>query len=297
MKKGSQFKQLLFVFLLVGFGSLHSQIVPLKNAYAHNDYWHKRPLFDALDKGFTYMEADIYLKRGKLIVAHILPSIKAKRTLEALYFKPLNDCITEDIKRNKNKLCITLMIDIKTDATKTYAVLLPLLQKYKSILSTFENGVFNRRNVTIVITGHKPFASIKSNECRLAFIDEDLRQTGIDSSSNTYITASCKYSKLLHWKGEGLLPEKERERLQFFVLQAHAYGRIVRLWASPENSVVWNELLKCDVDLINTDRLEDLRIFLVSAVEMITKKEVAIIKSLSADNIISISGEGHILKK
>jgi hypothetical protein len=274
MKKISEIKLMLLSFLLVTVGILHSQIIPLTNAYAHNDYWHKRPLLDALEKGFTYMEADIYLKRGKLIVTHILPSIKAKRTLETLYLEPLFKRINSDAQKNRNPFFITLMIDIKSDAEETYAILLPLLEKYKSILSTYENDVFIKRNVTIVITGHKPFESIKTNKCRIAFIDEDLRRIGTDSSLHTYITASCKYSKLLNWKGEGSLPEKERKRLSFFVLQAHALGRKVRLWASPENSVVWQALLNCNVDLINTDRLEELRIFLVSTTALISSKEL-----------------------
>jgi hypothetical protein len=165
------------------------------------------------------------------------------------------------------------MIDIKSDADKTYATLLPLLEKYKSILSTYENDVFIKRNVTIVITGHKPFESIKSNKYKIAFIDEDLRRTGIDSSLHTYITASCKYSKILNWNGEGPIPAIEKKRLQFYVMQAHTFGRKVRLWASPENSAVWKELLKCDVDLINTDKLEELRNFLVAEIALIIKKE------------------------
>ncbi len=36
------------------------------------------------------------------------------------------------------------------------------------------------------------------------------------------------------------------------------------LWASPEKAVVWDELLRCNVDLINTNKLVKLRDFLVS---------------------------------
>src|SRR5262245_58578952 len=37
---------------------------PLRQAHAHNDYEHPRPLFDALDQGFCSVEADIYLVDG-----------------------------------------------------------------------------------------------------------------------------------------------------------------------------------------------------------------------------------------
>lgn len=289
MKKNYQLKLILFSFFLINVGHVHSQIILLPNAYAHNDYWHKRPLLDALDKGFTNLEADIYLKKGKLIVTHILPLIKSKRTLEALYFKPLLAYIKADAENNRKPLCITLMIDIKTDACNTYAALLPLLQKYNSILSTFENGAFIQRNVTIVITGHKPYTNIISNKYRIAFIDEDLRQTGTDTTSNTYLTASCKYSALLQWKGEGPMPENEKKRLAIFVDQAHAFGRKVRLWASPENSAVWQALLNCKVDLINTNKLKELQIFLVSSMALTKKKEL----NVEAEKLTSSIGAVH----
>ena len=35
---------------------------PLGQAHAHNDYYHKRPLLDALSHGFCSVEADVFLK-------------------------------------------------------------------------------------------------------------------------------------------------------------------------------------------------------------------------------------------
>ena len=45
-------------------------VSPLPQAHAHNDYEHDRPLRDALDPGFTSVEADVWLVDGKLLVAH-----------------------------------------------------------------------------------------------------------------------------------------------------------------------------------------------------------------------------------
>ncbi|HJZ55429.1 MAG TPA: hypothetical protein VKE74_10745 [Gemmataceae bacterium] len=39
-------------------------------------------------------------------------------------------------------------------------------------------------------------------------------------------------------------------------------GRLVRFWATPEKPELWRELLAADVDLINTDKLPELRVFL-----------------------------------
>src|SRR5438046_202094 len=64
-------------------------VVPLRQAHAHNDYEHKRPLLDALDHGFCSVEADIFLVDGALLVGHTRLDLKPGRTLEALYLEPL----------------------------------------------------------------------------------------------------------------------------------------------------------------------------------------------------------------
>ena len=43
------------------------QSEPLPPAHAHNDYEHRRPLQDALDRGFNSVEADVWLVDGELL--------------------------------------------------------------------------------------------------------------------------------------------------------------------------------------------------------------------------------------
>src|SRR5918997_4734977 len=73
-----------------------ADVKPLPQAHAHNDYEHQRPLLDALDHGFTGVEADIWLVNGKLLVAHEEAHLKPERTLEALYLEPLKKRISEN---------------------------------------------------------------------------------------------------------------------------------------------------------------------------------------------------------
>lgn len=268
------------IILLLNLVQFHckAQTTLLTNGFAHNDYLHKRPLFDALDNGFMNIEADIFLKGNKLVVAHIFPFFKRKKTLEALYFRPLSERIAGN---NGNVFAgyskpIILMIDIKTGADNTYRVLMPLLEKYRSMLTSIENGKMVCRAVTVVLSGHKPYNLIESSHSRLAFIDEDLRRVNRDTSySNVFTLASCKYSRLLTWNGNGLFPENERIKLCNFVVIAHRLGEKVRLWASPERKAVWDELLKCGVDLINTDKLVMLRDYDVSRLAAQSTVELA----------------------
>src|ERR1700757_3608506 len=91
-------------------------VAPIPHGFAHNDYLHKHPLYDALGNGFTNIEADIFLKNGKLIVAHIFPYFKGHRTLETLYLEPLAKRIAKNNGRVYTHYSspIILMIDIKT---------------------------------------------------------------------------------------------------------------------------------------------------------------------------------------
>jgi len=252
-----------------------AQNISLSHGFSHNDYWHRRPLYDALDKGYVNIEADVYLRKGQLIVAHFLPVLKRKKTLEQLYLKPLMEGIMGTNKEIPGTLPpVTLMIDIKSDADKTYAELGHLLQKYRSILSGYENGKMIRRQVTVVITGHKPYRLMKAQACRFAFIDEDLMKVDQDMQlEGMYQTASCKYSRLMSWGGDGEIPHEEKKRLTAYVAAAHQYGKKVRLWKSPENERVWAELLACGVDLINTDKLTELRDFLMAQQRVFAETE------------------------
>jgi hypothetical protein len=255
--------------------SVFAQSIPLPNAFAHNDYYHKRPLHDALANGYTNIEADVFLRGKNLVVAHFNPYFKSHRKLEDLYLKPL----LEQAKSNNGQVYpnyhtpITLLIDIKTEANQTYRALKPLLERYRDILTSYNNGVITPGAVTVVLSGHKPYEMIRKEDSRLVFIDKDLRQPMRDTTySNVYTMASCKYSKIIKWNGYGSLPENQKQKLVNYVQMAHSRGEKVRLWASPENRIVWDELLKCGVDLINTNNLVALKKFLITGIHDIRIK-------------------------
>ncbi|HVW12326.1 MAG TPA: phosphatidylinositol-specific phospholipase C/glycerophosphodiester phosphodiesterase family protein [Mucilaginibacter sp.] len=255
---------LMLIFTIVKINSV-AQSAPIPNGFAHNDYKHKHPLFDALDNGFTNIEADVFLKDNTLVVGHFCPILHYGRSLEKLYLRPLYNIA----RRNNGRIYpdynqpVILMIDFKTKAAETYRKLEQVLQKYQAMLTHYENGRIVEGAVTVVVSGHKPYALLEGEQQRYAFIDEDLRHVERDTSTrNVFTMASCKYSKLLSWNGVGPMPELQRERLIKFVAIAHHMGSKVRLWASPERKAVWDQLLSCGVDLINTDQLATLHDYL-----------------------------------
>lgn len=241
--------------------------IPLSHGYAHNDYWHKRPLLDALDNGFTNIEVDIFQMGDEFIVAHLFPFFKQGKTLENLYLKPLYQHIINNkgvVFANYDQPVI-LMIDIKINGNSTYQSLKKLLENYRTILTSYEKGKIVQRQVTIILSGSKPYDSVIKEDRRLVFIDEDLKTINKSKHlSSLCPIASSEYSSIVRWNGNGIIPRIEKQKLLSYVCTAHAQGKKVRLWASPENETVWRELLNCGVDLINTDELVMLRKFLVT---------------------------------
>ncbi len=236
--------------------------VPLPNTHAHNDYLHPRPLFDALDNGFTSVEADVFPIAGNLLVGHNILALTPERTLEKLYLAPL----AERVRQNgghvypKNSRFF-LLIDFKGDPKETYRILQTLFAKYSNMLSVVENGRFRERAVTVVLTGNRPKLD-PGESPRYAGLDG--RLTDIDSHvpADFMPMISDNWTAHFHWHGTGPLPAGERAKLLEIVKKAHASGRVVRFWETPENEDVWRELRSADVDLINTDQLARLARFL-----------------------------------
>jgi alkaline phosphatase len=68
----------------------------------------------------------------------------------------------------------------------------------------------------------------------------------------------------LSWNGTGRVIAAEEKKLNEFIAEAHREGKKVRLWGGPDVKAVWAFLLTRGVDLINTDKLEELALFLNS---------------------------------
>jgi hypothetical protein len=255
---------LLSAILLTPMQPPEKPITPLKRAHAHNDYEHKRPLLDALDQGFCSVEADIWLTKDGLLVAHTPLGLKAERTLQRLYLDPLR----ERIKANNGKIYtggppFYLLIDIKTDAKDTYAELSKVLEGYADLLTVTRDGKTEAKAITVVITGNCDRDTITKQAVRYAAIDGRPADLDADLQATLVPWVSASWTSQFKWDGTGPMPEAERAKLKEFVAKAHKHSRLVRFWATPEKQEIWRELLAAEVDLINTDKLAELRTFLL----------------------------------
>lgn len=236
---------------------------PLSRAHSHNDYEHKRPLHDAIDCGFCSVEADIWLVKGQLLVAHTPLKWDTERTLEKLYLDPLRERVkTNNGKVHKAGGPFYLMIDVKTDAKETYAALAKVLETYADILTATREGKTEVKAVTVVISGNRDPKSLSEQKVRYAAIDGRPADLDGDSPSHLVPWVSQSWTVLFKWDGTGAIPDEERKKLRDFVTKAHKQGRKVRFWATPEKPEMWKELLAADVDFLNTDKLKELEKFL-----------------------------------
>lgn len=259
--------------LLVAGGPVYGQAeapegAPHPRAHAHNDYEHERPLLDALEHGFTSVEADIYLVDGALLIAHDPEDLDPRRTLRGLYLDPLQ----EIAEANGGAIYpdgapLRLLIDVKTEAEPTWAVLKETLAHYEGMLTRFGTSGVEPGAVSAIVSGER---------AREAMIGEETLPAGYDGRFDDLNGApagvipllSGNWTNFFAWEGgDGEMPADQRAVLDLMVATAHEDGQMVRFWATPdapgpERDALWRTLINADVDLINTDDLAGLQRFL-----------------------------------
>jgi len=252
--------RLAFIGLLTIPVSVFSQgRFPHVQAHAHNDYEHSRPLWKALENGFLSVEADVHLTNGKLKVSHNKPQQDAI-TLEQLYLRPLDSLL----KRNGDRIypgytgTFYLMIDSKTEAESTYRAIQKVMGRYKRLLC-----VTTHCPVKIFISGNRAVSTIIKDGYKGIALDGRPNDLGKGIPSDLMPVISDNYSNWSDWKGETDATADDLSRIRELAQRVHAEGKKLRLWAIPDHEKSWGALLTAGVDVINTDRLEELHQFLI----------------------------------
>ncbi len=251
----------LFAFLLLA--SLARAAAPLAGTHAHNDYAHPRPLLDALDRGFTSVEADIWLVEGRLLVAHDLKDAKPARTLESLYLDPLRERARGQGGRvYRDGPALTLLIDVKSAAAPTYAALHAVLARYGDILTVWRDGRAQPGAVQAILSGNRARAEIVAQAVRYVAIDGRPEDLEANPPAALVPWISANWNSVFTWRWTGPMPDETRTQLRAFVARVHGQGRQLRFWNTPDRPEVWRELRAAGVDWIGTDNLAGLAGFL-----------------------------------
>ena len=250
-------------------------VVPLERGHSHNDYERRRPLSDALSRGYTSIEVDVVLLGGQLMVGHDwVQALAGGRTLRSLYLDPLADWV----ERNDGAVFsadgppLTLLVDVKSQARGTWRALEGLLANYEDMLTRFTPGGVEPGAVTVIVSGNRAPDLLAADSDRLTALDgrvEDLAAAEAAGASLMPLISE-RWGALFRWDGTGAIPAVEREKLRAIVDVAHAQGRRVRFYDTPDRTSavrenVWRAELAAGVDLLNVDDLSAGQAFLLAA--------------------------------
>lgn len=243
-----------FLFLFIfGFAGAQPKQYTTANAHSHNDYLNKSPFYTAYKNEFASIEADVFPVNGKLYVAHSKKEIKPEYTLKRLYLDPM----AAELSLNPGRR-LKLLIDIKENYKESLSLLLKEIQPVQQYLST----PADTRSLTILITGNRPPPSEYKNYPSYIFFDDDLKLMHEANEWERVGLVSLSFGKFSAWKGEGKPVKKDIKKLKHTIDSVHQAGKAIRFWAAPDNARSWRVQKKLGVDLIGTDRIDELGMYL-----------------------------------
>lgn len=228
----------------------------LIHGHAHNDYAHKRPLFDALENSFGSVEADIFYYRGQLKVAHVPLGLGSKQTLDQLYLHPLDSIIQLNggsVYKGQSTPLI-LMIDFKDAGHVLYPVLQEAIKPYHNWLTLYQgDSIIRKGAVQLLISGSRP--KLNDDTCYVT-LDEDLSSLARADTHKHATRYSSGWGRFFSWNGKGEMPATQKQVLDTLVAQVHALHKQIRFYHIPDKENTWKVLLNAGVDWINTDKLK-----------------------------------------
>jgi hypothetical protein len=228
-------------------------------AHAHNDYEHPRPLLDALDQHFGSVEADVYPWGAEIGVSHTGPPFKG--TLKELYLEPLQARVAQNggsvLGDGKP---FYLWLDLKQSSQSLQDALVAQLAEYP-MLTRFADDGETPGAVTVVLTGddRAKRALVARPAPRLFIRDSNDYASGDPSADDRWGYYAVFYYSFLSWSGEGAISASERAQLKNLIDGAHAKGRKLRIYASPDTPAYWKVAKELGLDFISVDDLSGLR--------------------------------------
>ncbi|HQR43366.1 MAG TPA: hypothetical protein PLX97_11795 [Gemmatales bacterium] len=112
----------------------------------------------------------------------------------------------------------------------------------------------------IIISGNRDYELIlKSANVSIDGRPDDL---GKGYPADKMPLISDQYRHWMQWNGKGTPNSSDLEKVRALAQRVHAENKKLRLWAIPDREEAWSVLLDAGVDLINTDRLEAMNMFL-----------------------------------
>lgn len=227
--------------------------------HAHNDYEHPRPLLDALEQKFESVEADVWLDGAEVGVSH--DGAPFKGSLEALYLEPLAARVAANAGSvHGDGKPFFLWLDLKQGSAGLQEVLATQLAEYPFLTRFDDAGQSQAGAVTVVFTGDDAAKKALVNRAapRPYTRDSNSFSPNDPPADGKWGFYAVNYYSFLQWDGQGAIPATQRRQLENLVNGAHATGRPLRIYASPDTAGFWAEARAAHADFVNTDKLAEL---------------------------------------
>jgi hypothetical protein len=261
---------------------IKQSVIGLEKAHAHNDYDHTNPLFDALHHGFTRIEPDIYVlykdpatgvlsddfsyfkstgdtSRYVIEVGHNKGQYVG--TLYDLYIKPLEQLKPGQFVFASLPKPILYMIDMKTNDPDSVEFMNKYLAQYNNLFNNY-NSVNMDKPVNVILSGYNGSDFSKTDYDYLLATKD--RYIGIDGRVDTPLYGQNKAPNLFPLISNGWGNNRSDTVFYKNIKDAHANGHQIRFWGIDDIPSTWEKLYDAGMDVISTDKLQDVENFLLS---------------------------------
>jgi alkaline phosphatase len=228
-----------------------SVVVHAQAIFAHNDYLKPRPFHNAFELKVAYIEADVFLEKNDLLVAHTKKELDPSKTLESMYIQPLS----QKVKEGNGKLYgLTLMIDLKTEGVPTMEALMKIIDRYPELKIC--------SGLSITMSGNYPPTDAWKNYPGWITFDGRPNVPYTDDEKKRLRLVSTDFKSVSKWDGKGEIPSNDEEKIRVVINAAHNIDKPVRFWASPDFRNAWDKLEVIGVDILNSDNIDELAKYL-----------------------------------
>ncbi|MFD2569301.1 phosphatidylinositol-specific phospholipase C/glycerophosphodiester phosphodiesterase family protein [Spirosoma soli] len=233
---------------------LTTHLASAQKIHAHNDYAQPRPFVAAYEQRADFIEADVWLQDGKLVVSHDKPQANAP-TLDSLYLNPIVKLFEEHKGRvSKDRdYTFSLVIDVKDNPAEVLPKLIASLQEN---LVCFNRST-NPKAIQVVISGNRPKINTYFDYPVLVQFDGRPSEVYDEETLKRVALISDSFLSYSRWNGTGDLSDIDREKLKRVIKRAHNDNKPIRFWAIPDMPNAWKQLRKLGVDVINTDKVAE----------------------------------------
>jgi alkaline phosphatase len=223
------------------------------DAHSHNDYKNSIPFYRAYNDGFGSIEADVYAVNGHLMVAHEEKEITPLRSLKFMYIDPLVTNLRKDTARR-----LRLLIEIKKD----YTITLPLVLKELKPLRKYFSYPGHPGRLVITMTGAVPPGNVMVQYPGWLNFDVGHLNGYTPEQLKKIELVSADFWEYSKWNGRSELKARDIKRLKGIIDSAHAAGKKMRFYGTPDTPLCWKTMIELNTDVIGTDHVDELAEFL-----------------------------------